>query len=411
MNALTIYQPDTLTTFRPTYRTQGDYQSLYFEFMVGIMRSRRFTDEQIFAAFANHRSANGDSFFYQLDMIAAYQSLMDRCTNLPSDSRQYTNGKKPLNTRKAYSRDVSNFLIYLFERRALPTESLMMAYMGDLKQSGHKAVSITRAMAPVRTFCKTLAYQVAPDWMQPAEMLQFQEKQKGILRGIAVKNPRSETRDNRGKLFSVGNRLPIADINKILLSVKSDPRPLRALRDYALICFGADSALRCESIMDVTLNDIQQSSDGYWIVTAIGKGGKVYTPAIEPTTKAAIDAWVSAYNADLPPDDPRYIRPDTRIWQPLTKSGNRRATGRAEDGINDYSIYNIVTNRAKAAGFDLHPHDLRRTCAFNLVMAGAPLEAIQQKLGHEDISTTMVYIGKQQNNTAQSLATYGLVFA
>lgn len=411
MNAIQIYEPSVIEISRPSYSTQEDYQSLYYQFMVGIMRSRRFTDEQIFAAFANHRAAHGDSFFYSFDMIAGYNALMDRCTNLPSDSRRYSNGKKPLNTRKAYSRDVANFLIYLFERRALPAESLMMAYMGDMKQSGLKSASITRAMAPVRTFCKTIAYQVAPDWMDTDTMLQFQERQKGILRGIAVKNPRPETRDGRGKLFSVGNRLPIADLNKILLSIKSEPRQLCALRDYALVLFGADSALRVESIMDVTLNDFALSSDGYWTVTAIGKGGKVYTPAIEPTTKTAIDVWVSAYNADLSPDDPRYIHPDTRIWQPLTKAGNRYKDSRAADGINTYSIYNIVTNRAKSAGFDLHPHDLRRTCAFNLVMAGAPLEAIQQKLGHEDISTTMVYIGKQQNNSAQSLSTYGFVFA
>lgn len=411
MNAIQIYEPSALETSRPFYNTQEDYVTLFYQFMVGIMRSRFFTDEQIFAAFANHRAAPGDSFFYQFDMIAAFNALMDRCTNLPSDSRQYSNGTKPLNTRRAYHRDVAKFLIYLFERRAIPTEALIIAYMSDMKQVGLKSASITRAMSPVRTFCKTLAYQVAPDWMTADVLLQFQEKQKGILRGIAVKNPRPEIRDNRGKLFSVGNRLPIADLNKILLSIKSDTRQLCALRDYALVLFGADSALRVESIMDVTLNDFALSSDGFWTVTAIGKGGKVYTPAIEPTTKAAIDVWVSAYNADLSPDDPRYIRPDTRIWQPLTKSGNRYKDNKAANGLNHYSIYNMIVNRAKAAGYDLSPHDLRRTCAFNLVMAGAPLEAIQQKLGHEDISTTMVYIGKQQNNSAQSLSTYGFVFA
>lgn len=413
INAVTLYQGDGVLDVATTFTAQDetDYRTVLFEFMIGLMTSRRFTRDEIYAVFQSHRTLEGDKHFYLFDFINAYHYVMNRCASYPSEQRVYSNGYRPQNTRKAYQRDLAKFIIYLFERHALPHEGLIQAYIADLKKAGQKAVSITRGMAPVRTFCTTLAYQVAPAWMPLDDRYSFQEKQKAVLRGNEVRNPKPEIRHSKGKLFTVGTRLSVEEINQVLLSIKTDPRRLVSLRDYALFKVGIESGLRCESLMDLTPDDFIRSVDGYWKLKAIGKGGKFYDPTISEVTKAAVDSWIVAYNEGLSSDDPRTIRQDTRIWQPLTKSGNRSPRGRAEDGINHYSIYNIVHNRAAAVGLRISPHDLRRSCAANLMRVGAPLEAIQQKLGHEDISTTMRYVGKHEDNAAQSFDTYGIVFA
>jgi integrase/recombinase XerD len=53
---------------------------------------------------------------------------------------------------------------------------------------------------------------------------------------------------------------------------------------------------------------------------------------------------------------------------------------------------------ARAAGIDhLGPHDLRRSSAKFCRKAGGAIEQVQQLLGHEDLSTTAVYLGTTQD--------------
>jgi site-specific recombinase XerD len=63
-----------------------------------------------------------------------------------------------------------------------------------------------------------------------------------------------------------------------------------------------------------------------------------------------------------------------------------------------------LSSRAKVAG--LHPHALRRACATHMLQGGADLRAIQELLGHENVTTTMIYTNLQVSDLVAIHARY-----
>jgi site-specific recombinase XerD len=164
-----------------------------------------------------------------------------------------------------------------------------------------------------------------------------------------------------------------ADELDVLLSGSSaraaaDGDDLRA-RDDAVVELLYGSGLRVSELCGLTAGSIDLNRRR---VTVVGKGDKErVVPLSEPAT-AALRTWLAVRpRVATRPDAQKCLFPNQR-GGPLSPRDVRR----------------LLDHRSAAP---THPHALRHTFATHLLDGGADLRAVQELLGHADLSTTQVY--------------------
>jgi integrase/recombinase XerC len=175
-----------------------------------------------------------------------------------------------------------------------------------------------------------------------------------------------------------GGRLP-----KVLkddeLTALLDPRPAppgRPLddaidqRDRAVLELLYGSGLRVSELCGLGVGDLDL---GRGLVRVWGKGAKQrQVPLSEPSVDA-VQAWLAA------PRDVLVVESTPVDAVFLNRRGNR---------LTPRDVRRLVDRRAVAP---THPHALRHTYATHLLDGGADLRAVQELLGHADLSTTQIY--------------------
>jgi len=182
---------------------------------------------------------------------------------------------------------------------------------------------------------------------------------------------------------------------------KGEAKALRAVpelatnkgkRDRALLDAMLYAGLRCEEVAHLTMDSLQQDRGRWWFVLA-GKGSKTRRVKIADPLYESLAAWLAVTG-----------RAAGQGTGPIFVSVNR-GDNLGELALNTSAINQMVALYGAQAGLSpengpnrLSPHDLRRTCARTAYDNGAPLPLIQQMLGHANISTTMQYIGVQEDD-------------
>jgi integrase/recombinase XerD len=117
----------------------------------------------------------------------------------------------------------------------------------------------------------------------------------------------------------------------------------------------------------------------YDLVRVIGKGNK---ERLVPVGKVAQE-WIGRYRRE---GRPHLVKPGVRNDDVLFLSSRGAALSRN-------AIWKMTRAYAAAAGIDadVHPHTFRHSFATHLLEGGADLRAVQEMLGHEDITTTQIY--------------------
>jgi integrase/recombinase XerC len=182
-----------------------------------------------------------------------------------------------------------------------------------------------------------------------------------------------------------------------LLEMPDTTAPL-GRRDRAMLELFYASGLRLSELVGLGLEDVNLSAR---MVRVMGKGGKERLVPFNDSTKQAIGAWLKdrvALTRDRKPET-KDQRPKTRDKSdPLfVNARGSRLTGR--------SIQRLVARYVAACStrFGISPHALRHSFATHLLSAGADLRAIQELLGHVQLSTTQRYT---HVNAAQLLDVY-----
>lgn len=163
-----------------------------------------------------------------------------------------------------------------------------------------------------------------------------------------------------------------------LLINRPDPNTPTGLRHRVILTLLYDSGCRVQELCDITIGDIYLNHDS--TVRLHGKGNKYRTVVISDETADLIRKYISRYRKGALKELPLVTN---RYYQKLER-----------DGVN-YIIKKYVAEiRKEDPSFPetVHCHMFRHSKALHMLEAGINIIYIRDFLGHEDISTTNVYL-------------------
>ncbi len=145
-------------------------------------------------------------------------------------------------------------------------------------------------------------------------------------------------------------------------------------RDSAIAELFYSSGLRLAELVALDIDDIDRQSR---LLTVTGKGNKTRTVPVGAVALEAIDRWLAVRpreGADA--DSARAL---------FTSSRGRR--------ISERNIQARLRLQGRKSGMhqDIHPHMLRHSFASHMLESSGDLRAVQELLGHANISTTQIY--------------------
>lgn len=269
------------------------------------------------------------------------------------------------NTRRAYGRDVAQFLGWC-EARGVPglgeIHTLHVAAYVELLTQSHAAPTVKRHVAAIRRLLDWLvAGQVIP--MNPA---------------LSVRPPKHSQR--RGKT-------PILEADEARLLLDGiDTTSLVGMRDRALVSLMLFALSRVGAAITMKVEDVYVERHRLW-VRLHEKGGKVHEMPCHHTLEAALHAWLDASGlraspkAPLFPSCPRRAAAGDSSWvlagKPITQPG----------------AYQMMRRRATAAGISaiIGNHSLRGTGITAYLKNGGTLEKARDMANHASTTTTQLY--------------------
>jgi integrase/recombinase XerD len=256
------------------------------------------------------------------------------------------------NTVEAYLRDLRRLGEFAVSRGvrdpARVGRPLLRDFVYLLKDLGLSAATIRRAVSAIRTYYGFLVGEgrVAED---PSDRLE---------------TPR------RGR--SLPDTLSVREVEALLAAPGIDD-PL-GWRDRALLELGYGAGLRVSELCGLGLTDLVLPES---LVRVFGKGGKQRLVPIGRHTIGAVSVYLHS------------LRPTLDHG----KTGGRVLLNARGEPLTRVGAWGIVKRATERAGIGkrVTPHTLRHSFATHLLEGGADLRAVQEMLGHADLSTTQIY--------------------
>ena len=250
-----------------------------------------------------------------------------------------------------YLRDVRRLARYAQGKGARGPDQVTAVQLREfiyfLKDLGLAPATIRRQISALRTYFRFL-----------------------VREGHAARDP-SERLETPKQWRTLPAVLTVAEVEKLLEPASEEPL---AMRDRALLEFAYATGARVSEVVGVKLQDLVYDER---LVRVFGKGAK---ERIVPIGRRALGA-VALYAREVRPSLDRGKGKGVLFL-------NARGTPLSRVGA-----WGIIKQAARRAGLTkrVTPHTLRHTFATHLLEGGADLRAVQEMLGHADLSTTQLY--------------------
>lgn len=226
-------------------------------------------------------------------------------------------------------------------------EADIRQWVSQLHRRGLAGSSIQRSLSAARSFFNYLGREEGRP-RNPAASVQAPRRPRKL--------PKTLDADEVNKFLSFAEDSPIAS------------------RDRAIAELFYSSGLRLAELAAIDITDIDLQAQ---LVTVTGKGNKTRTVPVGSIALKAIQHWLQA-RPEVASDD------DSAAALFTSNKGQR---------ISVRSIQARLKLQGRKAGMhqDVHPHMLRHSFASHMLESSGDLRAVQELLGHANISTTQIY--------------------
>ncbi|MFC6438645.1 tyrosine recombinase XerC [Bowmanella sp. JS7-9] len=261
------------------------------------------------------------------------------------DWLKYERALAPL-TRKAYQRQLTEVLDFLAleDLSHLSTQDIRNV-LNRARRDGLSPRSISLRLSALRTFC---GYLVS----------------KGVLSQNPAKNI-SAPKQNK----PLPKQLNVDETTRLL---DFQPDDILDTRDRAMLELMYGCGLRLAEACQLNCQDLAQDLSELRVT---GKGSKQRLLPIGRKARDALNAWLKVRAHLAPEEEPALF---------VSKLARR---------ISHRQIANRLQQRAQRQGLNqpLNPHKLRHSFATHVLESSGDLRAVQELLGHANLSTTQVY--------------------
>ncbi len=252
-------------------------------------------------------------------------------------------------TVSAYRRDLDKLRAYAVDNRLRHWAELDVnrgrQFAVHLRQQKLAATSIQRTLSCCRMFF---------DFLRQSE-----QAENNPFATIRAPKPRP----------TLPKTLSVDDISTLLEQHDNSPT---ACRDHAMLELFYSSGLRVSELAALDIDSIDRRQ---MLVAVLGKGNKQRLVPVGSKALLACDRWL--------PHRSRLAAAPTRALF-VNRSGTRLSVRGIQFRLHHWG-------REKALGQRLHPHMLRHSFASHVLQSSGDLRAVQEMLGHADISTTQIY--------------------
>lgn len=293
---------------------------------------------------------------------------------------------------KNWERTIKQFVHYLKIERSL-AENSIFAYQQDI--------------AKLRDFCES--YTLSPEHIQTGHLKQFiaelydmglsARSQARIISGwkqffdfLLQEDIRKDDPSESLELPKIGRKLPevltIEEIDAMIDAI--DLSSNEGQRNKAILETLYSCGLRVSELVSLRFEDCF-FDEGF--IRVIGKGNKERLVPVSPSVVEEVTLYAENDRGNVP------VKKGSEAIVFLNRRGAQ---------LTRVMIFTIIKRLAEAAGIKktISPHTFRHSFATHLIEGGANLRAVQDMLGHENITTTEIYTHLDQRFLRDAILTY-----
>jgi len=176
-----------------------------------------------------------------------------------------------------------------------------------------------------------------------------------------------------------------AEIERMLYAVSLNPDYLQRIRNEAMIKFCCLAGLRRGELLSMKTMDLNMETKMILVKAETSKSRKERWVPMPITLYETMQKYLNERKL--------FVLPDCMsLWISTT----------TKKALSDDGLKHIIQNLSKIVGFNIKLHSLRHSYGTYSYAGSHDIKAVQENMGHSDLSTTMLYVNSLSDDKRQT---------